>query len=158
MRRWLSHSEFVGAVMYGHAGQPVTADDAREILNAYRRFTKPMAIHTPDADAVNAARVIAAEYPAMKFILLGMGGDSWRAAVGVARRHLNVYLEVSGSLDSDKIAHAVEALTPRKLIFGSGFPLADPQAIRGLVDTAPTVTSADRDRIFFQNAAALFNV
>lgn len=158
MRRWMPRSEFLGAVMFGHGGQPVTVDDARDILNAYRRFTKPMAINVPDADAVHAARVIAAEFPAMKFILLGMGGDSWRTAVGVAKKYLNVYLEISGSLDSDKVAHAAEALTPRKVLFGSGFPMADPQAILGLLDSAPTITNADRDRIRSQNALSLFNL
>ncbi len=158
MRRWLSKPEFLGGVLFGHGGLPVTVDDAREILNAYRRFSKPMAIHVPDSDAVHAARAIAAEFPAMKFLLLGMGGDHWRTALGVARKHLNVYLEISGSLDSDKVAHAAEALTPRKVLFGSGFPLSDPQAILGLVETAPTITNADRDRIRSQNAAGLFNV
>ena len=157
-RRYLNRADFLGAVMFGHDGYPVTVDDAREILNAYRRFTKPMAIHTPDAAAVYAARAIAAEFPAMKFVLLGMGGESWRTAVAVAKKHLNVYLELSGSLDSDKVAHAAEALTPRKVLFGSGFPLADPEAILGLVETAPTVTRADRDRILSLNAQALFNV
>jgi predicted TIM-barrel fold metal-dependent hydrolase len=76
----------------------------------------------------------------------------------VAKKYLNVYLEISGSLDSDKVAHAAEALTPRKILFGSGFPLADPQAILGLVEAASTITNADRDRIRSQNAAALFNV
>jgi predicted TIM-barrel fold metal-dependent hydrolase len=158
MRQWLTKSEFLGGVLFGHSGEPVTVDDARDILNAYRRFSKPMAIYVPDADAVHAARAIAAEFPAMKFVLLGMGGDHWRTALGVAKKHLNVYLEISGSLDSDKVAHAAEALTPRKILFGSGFPLADPQAILGLVEAAPTITNADRDRIRSQNAAALFNV
>lgn len=156
MRRWLGRAEFVGAVMFGQEGRPVTVDDARDILNAYRRFTKPMAIYTPDSDSVHAARVIAAEFPAMKFLLLGMGGDDWRTAVTIAKKHLNIYLETSGSLDSDKVAHASEALTPRKVLFGSGFPLAAPQAIRGLVETAPTITGADRDRILSQNAQSLF--
>ena len=156
-RRYLSRNEFLGAVMFGHNGQPVTADDARDVLNAYRRFSKPMAIATPDAASVHAARAIAAEFPAMKFVLLGMGGDSWRTAIGVAKKHLNVYLEISGSLDSDKVAHAAEALTPRKVIYGSGFPLADPEAILGMVETAPTVTRADRDRILSLNAQTLFN-
>ena len=158
LRRYLNRADFIGAVMFGHDGHPVTVDDAREVLNAYRRFTKPMALHVPDAAAVHAARAIAAEFPAMKFLFLGMGGDSWRTAVAVAKKHLNVYLELSGSLDSDKAAHAAEALTPRKVLFGSGFPQADPEAILGLVETAPTVTRADRDRILSLNAQALFNV
>lgn len=157
-RRYLTHSHFLGAVMFGHDGRPVNVEDAREVLNAYRRFTKPMAICAPDAEAVHAARAIAADFPAMKFVLLGMGGESWRTAVGVAKKHLNVYLEISGTLDADKVAHAAEALTPRKVLFGSGFPQADPEAILGLVETAPTVTRADRDRILSLNAQALFTL
>ena len=93
----------------------MTLEDARDILNAQRRYAKPVAIHVPDGEAVQAGREIAAAFTAMKFVFLGMGGDDWRSAVRVAKQHLNVYLEISGSLDSDKIAQASAVLTPRKL-------------------------------------------
>ena len=156
-RRYLLRPEFVGGVMFGHGGNPVTVDDAREILNAHRRYTKPMAIHTPDADAVYAARQIAAEFPAMKFVLLTMGGEGWRTSVAAAKQHLNLYLEISGSLDADKIAHAAATLTPRKLLYGSGLPHSDAELTLALVEEAGGITSGDRDRILSQNAMALFN-
>jgi predicted TIM-barrel fold metal-dependent hydrolase len=133
----------------------VTADDAREILNAQRRFAKPVAIRVPDGDAVHAARQIAAEFPAMKFVLLGMGGEDWRLAVTAAKQHLNLYLEISGSLDSDKVAQASSVITPRKLLYGSGLPQAAPELTLALVESAPTLTRADRNRILSENAVAL---
>lgn len=157
-RKYLTRRDVLGGVLFGHDGQPVTLDHARDILNAHRRYTKPMAIHVPDAVAVHAARQIAAEFPTMKFVFLGMGGEDWHTAVMTAKQHLNVYLEVSGSLDADKLSHAAAILTPRKLLFGSGLPDSDPHLILGLVAEARGVTDFDRARILSQNAQGLFNL
>jgi predicted TIM-barrel fold metal-dependent hydrolase len=156
-RRYLLRTEFVAGVLFGHNGNPVTVDAAREIFNAHRRYAKPMAIHVPDADAVRAVRGIVSEFPAMKVLLLTMGGEEWRAAVAAAKQHLNIYLEVSGSIDADKIAHASAVLTPRKLLFGSGLPDRDPELTLGLVAEAAGLTASDRARILSSNAQAFFN-
>lgn len=145
----------VGAALFGHDGRPVLLEDAREILNAQRRYAKPVALHIPGGDAVHAGREIAAAFPAMKFLWLAMGGNDWRSAVATAKQHLNIYLEISGSLDADKIAYASSVLTPRKLIYGSGQPHADPSLPLALVETSPTLTRADRGRILSENAVAL---
>ena len=154
-RRHEMRPGIVGAALFGHDGHPVILEDAREILNAQRRYAKPVALHVPDGDAVQAGREIAAAFPAMKFVFLTMGGDDWRSAVRVAKQHLNVYLEISGSLDSDKIAQASAVLTPRKLLFGSGLPHGSPACPRALVETDATLTRADRSRILSENAVAL---
>ncbi len=157
-RRYLGKREFIGAVMFGADGKPVTLDDAREVLNAHRRYTKPMALYTPDGDAVHAATRIATEFPAMRFLLLGMGGDDWRAAVDAAHRYLNIFLELSGSLDADKVSLASAALTPRKLLYGSGAPRRDPAQAQALVADAAGLTNTDRNRILSLNAGAFLNV
>lgn len=154
-RRHETRRGFVGAALFGHVGRPVTLEAAREILNAQRRYAKPVALHVPDGDAVQAVREIAAAFPAMKFVFLTMGGDDWRSAVAVAKQHLNVYLEISGSLDSDKIAHTASVLTPRKLLFGSGLPARSPALSRALIESDPALTRADRSRILSENAVAL---
>ncbi len=154
-RRHEMRRGMIGAAMFGHNGRPVILEDAREILNAQRRYAKPVALHVPDGDAVHAGREIAAAFPAMKFLWLGMGGDDWRSAVAAAKQHLNIYLEISGSLDADKIAFASSVLTPRKLVYGSGQPHADPSLPRALVETASTLTRPDRSRILSENAIAL---
>ena len=154
-RRHLGRRGMVGAALFGTLGRPVTLTEAREVLNAQRRYAKPVAISIPDAEAVYAARVIAAEFPTMRFIFLGMGGEDWRIAVAVAKQHLNVYLEVSGSLDADKIAQASSVVTARKLLYGSGLPHGSPELTRALVESAPTLTRPDRSRILSENAVAL---
>jgi predicted TIM-barrel fold metal-dependent hydrolase len=87
-----------------------------------------------------------------------MGGDDWHVAVNAAKRHLNIYLEMSGSLDSDKVTHASTVITPRKLLYGSALPYSDPELTAGLIDESPTLTVGDRARIYYQNAAMLFGV
>ena len=156
-RRHETKRGIVGAAMFGHNGRPVVLEDAREILNAQRRYAKPIALHIPDGDAVHAAREIAVAFPAMKFLWLAMGGDDWRSAVATASQHLNIYLEISGSLDADKIAYASSVLTPRKLIYGSGQPHSDPSLPLALVESSSTLTRADRSRILSENAIVLLS-
>ncbi len=154
-RRHQNRRGMVGAAMFAAPGRPVTLEDAREILNAQRRYAKPVALPVPDAEAVHQARLIAAEFTAMKFVFLGMGGEDWRVAVAAAKKHLNIYLEISGSLDTDKIAQASSVITPRKLVYGSGLPVGSPELTLALVESAPTLTRPDRTRILSENAAAL---
>ncbi len=154
-RRYGYTRGMVGAALVGAPGRPVTLDDAREILNAQRRYARPVALFVPDSDAAHEARRIVAEFPAMKFVFLGMGGDDRRVAATIAKQHLNVYLEISGSRDSDKTAQASSLITPRKLLYGSGLPHSGPELTRALVETASTLTRADRQRILSENAIAL---
>ncbi len=157
-RRYGYARGIVGAAIVGAPGRPVTLEDAREILNAQRRYARPVALFVPDSDAAHEARRIVAEFPAMKFVFLGMGGDDWRVAAAIAKQHLNVYLEISGSRDADKIAQASSLITPRKLLYGSGLPHSGPEITRALVETAATLTRADRQRILSENAVALLRV
>jgi predicted TIM-barrel fold metal-dependent hydrolase len=154
-RRHQNRRGMVGSALFAAPGQPVTLEDAREILNAQRRYAKPVALSIPDAEAVHQARLIAAEFPAMKFVFLGMGGEDWRIAMAAAKKHLNIYLEISGSLDTDKIAQVSSVVTPRKLLYGSGLPGGSPELTLALVESAPTLTRPDRNRILSENAAAL---
>ncbi len=154
-RRPQNRRGMVGAALFAAPGRPVTLEDCREILNAQRRYAKPVALPTPDAESIHQARLIAAEFPAMKFIFLGMGGEDWRVAMAAAKKHLNIYLEISGSLDTDKIAQASSVVTPRKLLYGSGLPVGSPELTLALVESALTLTRPDRNRVLSENAAAL---
>jgi predicted TIM-barrel fold metal-dependent hydrolase len=87
-----------------------------------------------------------------------MGGEDWRAAVEAAKACVNLYLEISGSLDAEKIAHAASVISSRRLIFGSSLPFADPSLFVGLVEEAGVLTASDRKRIYFENALGLFKI
>jgi predicted TIM-barrel fold metal-dependent hydrolase len=76
--------------------------------------------------------------------------------VAAAKQHVNLYLEISGPLDSDKVAYATSVLTPRKVVYGSCLPYSDPQLTMGLVEETRTLTGMDRNRVYYQNAQQLF--
>ncbi|HEX5324538.1 MAG TPA: amidohydrolase family protein [Capsulimonadaceae bacterium] len=157
-RAYLHKRDIVGAVLFPRGHAPVNLDDAREIINGHRRYTKPLLIYTPDLEAVHAARKVAEEFNQMRVVLLTMGGEDWHAAVEAAKSCVNLYLEISGSLDAEKIAYAATALSSRKLVFGSGLPYADPSLFVGLVEEASVLTAGDRRRIYIDNALSLFQI
>ena len=84
----------------------VTLAEGEDLLNAHRRFVKPVYLHTPNQEAALAANEMAKAFPIMKFVLIGMGGDDWRMATMLAERTLNLVLEVSNSPSPDKIKFA----------------------------------------------------
>ncbi|MDR3708536.1 MAG: amidohydrolase family protein [Capsulimonadaceae bacterium] len=157
-RMYMSKHEFVGGVLIAEPGRPVTLKAARDIVNAQRRYGKPILLYTGDTAAVHAAQEIAEEFHLIKFIFLGMGGNDWRAAVETARKCLNVNLEISGCLDADKVTVAVNAISARRIVFGSGLPHGDPSLYRGLVQDCEILTTSDRNRITLDNALALFKI
>lgn len=160
MRRFLYSDRFVGCALYPDplTGKPITLRAAHDLLNAFRRFAKPLLIEVDSADGALQAGEIARETSGLKVIVSGMGGDDWREAVDVAARHLNLYLDISGVLAPDKLDYALSALNGvRKLVYGSRAPAADPAAVLGLLDDID-LSADDRARLLSGNAARLFGL
>ncbi len=156
MHTYLGDDGFSGILLTsGVRGRHVTLAEAEELLNAYRRFVKPVFLHTYDQASVLAANEIAKAFPIMKVVLLRMGGDDWRMATVVAERTLNLVLEVSGSFSPDKIKFAVEHIGSHRIVYGSGLPYVDPAATIGLVQDAE-ISDADKRNIFENSARRLF--
>lgn len=139
----------------GVRGRHVTLAEGEELLNAYRRFVKPVYLHAFNQASLLAANEIAKAFPIMKFVLLSMGGDDWRMATVLAERTLNLVLEVSGSFSPDKIKFAVERIGSHRMVYGSGLPYVDPSATIGLVEDAE-ISDADKRNIFENSARKLF--
>jgi predicted TIM-barrel fold metal-dependent hydrolase len=158
MRVYLAKHDFVGSVMFPQGGTPVLLAEVRTILNAQRRYAKPVLIYVEDRDGVRAARQIAEAFDGLRLVLLNMGGYDWRYAVDLAHAMPNVALDLSGALDADKMAHAAATVTTKRLLFGSAMPYADPNLLLGMLNEAETVSQLDRRRITYQNALHLFNI
>lgn len=156
MHSYLGEDTFAGMLL--SSGVPrrcVTLAEAEELLNAYRRFVKPVFLHVPDQASLLAANEIARSFSAMKFVLLGMGGEDWRMAAVLAERTLNLVLEVSGSFSPDKIKFAAERIGSHRIVYGSGLPYVDPSVVIGLVQDAD-ISDADKRNIFENSARRLF--
>lgn len=156
MHSYLGSDSFAGLLLTcGSLCGHVTLADAQEILNAHRRFIKPVFLHVRDRAALLAANEMAKAFGAMKFVLLGMGGDDWRMATVIAEQTLNMVLEVSGSFSPDKIKFAVEHIGSHRLVFGSGLPYTDPACVIGLVEDAE-ISDTDKANILYSTARRLF--
>jgi len=156
MRRYLSSDAFVALLIRpGAPGGAVTLDECADILNSHRRFGKPVLVEAADRESVLAADEIARAFGGIKFVLLSMGGDAWRTAVAAADKTLNLVLEVSGSLSTDKIKLAAEIVGAHRMVYGSNLPVADPAVTVGLVEDAD-IPDADKKMIFEGAAKRLF--
>ncbi|MCS6775898.1 MAG: amidohydrolase [Chthonomonadaceae bacterium] len=158
IRELLSNRKFLGVYLTAtdpeHPLNPLIAD---EVLNACRRYQKPIFLRTPNADCVEAGLHLARTYAMHRFVFLGMGGNEWNAAVRAAHESVNIYLETSGAMDRMKLTAAIETIGPQRILFGSGCPDPDPAAAFGLILDAE-ISPADQRRILYDNAMRLFNL
>lgn len=155
MRKYLTSPGFAALIIRsGETGRLVPAEECQDILNAHRRFLKPVMIQASDRDSVLQFDEVAKAFPGIKFVMLSMGGDAWRTAIDVAAKTLNIVLEISGSLNPDKISTAVEAIGAHRMVYGSNLPFADPSVTIGLVGDAD-ISDADKKMIFEGSARRL---
>ncbi len=156
MHTYLGTDAFAGIMLSsGVRRRHVTLAEADEILNAYRRFVKPVFLRVFDKASLLAADEMARVFTGMKFVLLGMGHDEWRLATVLAEKSLNLVLEVSGSFSPDKIKFAVDRIGAHRMVYGSGLPYVDPTSTIGLVEDAE-ISDIDRRLIFEGSARKVF--
>jgi uncharacterized protein len=158
MRELMNNRRFLGmAVMGMHPDEPIHQIVAEEILNAYRRYGKPLFIFARNQAMVEAGLDIAKSFPALKVVLVGMGGADWRAAIAAAHVATNIYIETSGPLDRAKLPAALDVIGPHRILFGSGSPRVDAAAAIGLVEDSD-ISDEARRKIFSDNARRLFGL
>jgi hypothetical protein len=156
MRQYMSLPSFVALMIHsGAPGRPVTLDECNDMLNAHRRFAKPVMIEAADREGVLAATEIAQKFTGIKFVLLSMGGAEWRTAVAAADKTLNLVMEISGSLSPDKISLGAATVGAHRMIYGSNLPFADPAATIGLVEDGG-LSDGEKQMIFEGSAKRLF--
>jgi len=95
---------------------------------------------------------LARRFPEAKLLMAHLGGD-WEYGVKVARDHPNIYVDTSGSLaEMDAIEQLVAAVGAERVLFGTDN--SDLSYCLGKVAGAE-LTAAQRERIFWRNAAML---
>ena len=156
MRELMSNRKMLGmAVVADHPEEPVHRLVADEIINAYRRYSKPLFLFAHNEAMVEAVLEISKAFNMLKVVMVGMGGRDWRSAIAAAHATTNLHLETSGALDRAKIPAAVEVLGAHRILFGSGSPHVDPAAALGVVQDAGISPDA-KNRILSGNAHRLF--
>lgn len=158
IRDIMSSRRFVGvALMSTNPAEPLHPLVADEVLNACRRYQKPVFLHTPNAACVEVGLHLAKTYNMHKFVFLGMGGADWRTGIAAAHQSVNIHLEMSGALDRAKLPAAIEMIGSHRILFGSGLPRLDPVAALGLIEDSG-ISPSDQRRILSENAVKMFGL
>jgi predicted TIM-barrel fold metal-dependent hydrolase len=159
MRRYLGERNFVGIKLHPRvSGQPLDSDATRGVVNAFRRYQKPLLAHVWGEEDVRALGALARESPNVKMIAAHAGGDAWSACLSLAERQLNILLEpFTGGAERDRLEEGVARIGAHRLLFGTNFPVLSPGVALGMVADS-RLSEADRQLILGGNAAKLFGL
>lgn len=132
------------------------------VLDKAGKLGIPVCIHSghPPYSLPWQIGLLAERHPDVKIMMIHMGhghGVYIDAALKMARKYNNIYLEMSGMPMPSKILEAYETVGNDRIMFGTDAPFHHPT-----VEIQKVLTSgADEEglkRIFYDNAAAFFSV
>jgi predicted TIM-barrel fold metal-dependent hydrolase len=157
----LDHPKFLGVKMHPlldgfHPNDPIVHPVAEVLLER----DMPTLIHCghPIFSLPWSIEELAVQFPDLKVVLGHMGHGNIvyiNAAIDVAERNPNVYLETSGMPMHSKIKTAFERVGPDRVMYGSDAPFHDPGVELRKIE-ASGLGEADRRRVLGLNARKLF--
>jgi predicted TIM-barrel fold metal-dependent hydrolase len=159
LRKYVSSAKWLGAVLNpGLSGQSLESSATREVLNAFRRFGKPVLIHIETDTDIRALEDLAQEFNTLKFIAGSAGGPHWQTCTLVAKRQTNIFVEpFSGGVHRGKLEAILQSLGPHRVVFASNFPQGNPGAALGLLLDA-RLSDGEKQSILTGSAVRLFGL
>jgi predicted TIM-barrel fold metal-dependent hydrolase len=159
LRRHAGASNILGLRLDTHSAiDKVHSDATLEILNGFRRFTKPALISVRDAADLAGLEELARQIPTLKFIASGAGGDAWQECGAMAKRVVNVLVEpFSGGCHSGKVDALAGRLGYHRILFATGYPNQNPGGALGLLAESK-LSDGEKQGILHRNASRLFGL
>lgn len=134
------------------------ADDAivDPVMEKAKQYGIPVCIHSghPPYSLPWSIALLAERFPEVKVMMIHMGhghGVYIDAALKMARRYPNIYLEMSGMPMSSKIREAYESVGSDRIMFGTDGPFHHPSVEIQKVKVCGLGEEAQQ-RIFYDNA------
>jgi len=118
----------------------------------------PVQYHASVAEHTSGIDMLAAQFPAAKFLMAHIGGMyNWPNGIDVARRHDNVWVDTSGyvMLCLGAMKRALDELGPGKMLFAVDYPLIETAGLVAALEILD-VSPEDREHMAWQNTAKLF--
>ena len=131
--RYLDHPKFLGAKLHPLLDGYLPADPAiHPVMRLLLERGLPVLIHSghPIFSLPWSIEELAVAFPDNKIIMGHMGHSNVvyiNAAIDIASRRQNVYLETSGMPMHTKIREAVERVGPERVLYGSDAPFHHPE-------------------------------
>lgn len=142
---------------------PINGPGFRTILELIKAKPKPVLIHTDESDPYSAPELLNEVVSRFRDIpfLIGHSGNvigGFEKAVGLAKRHDNVYLDSTFSRNYWGVMEwMIKKVSAGKILFGSDMPFLNASAQVGKI-LSPGVSENDRRLIFRENAMTLLGL
>lgn len=152
-RKYLVKDAFCGALIEQKAdADAVTTAGGREVLNALRRYSRPVLLTVSSPATLEAAVAVAREFSTLRFLISPQDEYLTRVAVPAMKEAVNsAFLPVAAFAERDVVASAVHILGERRVVWGSDWGRFHPAAALGMIrDSA--LSAAQRERVGVRNA------
>lgn len=132
------------------------------VMEKAEKYNIPVCIHSghPPYSLPWQVGLLAERHPNVKLMMIHMGhghGVYIDAAIKMALRYPNIYLEMSGMPMPSKIREAYERVGAERIMFGTDTPFHHPTVEMQKVITSGLDKEA-QEKIFYENAAKFFGV
>lgn len=155
-RAYLTRALWVGSRFEQETdGDAINTAGGFELINALRRYTRPILVTVTSPVTLNAAIAAARQFNTLRFIISPQNEDLMSDALPAIKETLNISIQpVSAFAERDVIAQAVATISERRILWGSEWGRFHPSAAIGMIrDSA--LTAAQRERIVHRNAREL---
>ncbi len=152
-RKYLVKPAFCGALIEQTIdADAVTTAGGREVLNALRRYSKPVLLSVSSPATLEAAVHAAREFSTLKFFLSPQDEYLTKVAVPAMKDVVNcVFLPVAAYAERDIIAMAVGILGERRVAWASNWGRFAPAAALGMIRDC-ALGAPQRERVGLRNA------
>jgi len=155
-RYYLTRPKWVGArFVQNSEGDAVDVAGGHTVVNALRRYGRPILITVNSPGTLFAAIRAAREFNTLRFIVSPQTADLTSDALPAIRETLNISLLPSAAFaERDVIANAVATMSERRVLWSSDWGRLHPGAALGMLQES-ALNNLQRDRIAFRNAREL---
>lgn len=157
-KQYLNKSRWIGARFeQGSQDDAVTAAGGHTVINALRRYGKPVLLTANSSATLHAAIEAAREFSTMRFLLSPQNANLTTDALPAIREVLNISLLPSAAyVERDVIAQAVATIGERRVLWASDWGRLHPSAALGMLSES-AVSVSHKQRIGYKNAQELLN-
>lgn len=159
LRKYASYPQWLGAMLpIAETGGSLLSAATRDLVNAYRRYTKPLLVTVAGRETARELEAFAAEFSTLKIVAAGAGRDAWPDCLAAAKRAVNLFLEpCSGGAHRGKLEALLAGLGPNRVVYASGYPIRNPGSALGLVVDA-RISEGERNAVLSGNAIRLLGL
>ena len=155
-RKYLVKPSFCGALIEQKTdAESITSQGGRDVLNALRRYSRPVLVTVGTPATLEAAVAAAREFNTLKFVISPQTEELTRVAATAIKEVVNtLFMPSVGYAERDVVASAMETLGERRVAWASGWGRFSPVAALGMArDSA--LSTAQQDRFAYKNASEL---